>query len=39
MFPYDPVLLAAAEKQPQSVADVLQTMTAIDAACVDGDGL
>ncbi|MGH9692914.1 MAG: DUF5995 family protein, partial [Bryobacteraceae bacterium] len=39
MFPYDPVLLAAVQKQPQSVADVLQTMDVIGAACIDGDGL
>ncbi|HXR74967.1 MAG TPA: DUF5995 family protein [Bryobacteraceae bacterium] len=39
MFPYDHVLLAAVQKRPQSVADVLQTMEAIGTACVDGDGL
>ena len=39
MFAYDPVLQAAAQMQPQSVADALQTMAAIDTACVDGDGL
>jgi hypothetical protein len=39
MFPYDPVLLAAVQKQPQSVADVLHAMEAIEAVCTDGDGL
>jgi hypothetical protein len=39
MFPYDAVLLAAAAKLPESVADVLATMQTIEATCVDGDGL
>lgn len=39
MFPYDPVLLTAVQKVPQSIDDVLQTMQAIEATCVDGDGL
>ena len=39
MFPYDPELLAAVSTPPQSVADVMQTMQRIDAACIDGDGL
>lgn len=39
MFAYDPALLTAVQAVPQSVADVLRTMRAIDAACVDGDGL
>ncbi len=39
MFPYDPTILAAVQKPPQSVGDVLQTLQAIDATCVDGDGL
>jgi hypothetical protein len=39
MFPYDPTLLAAVQTVPQSVADVLQTMQAIGATCIDGDGL
>jgi hypothetical protein len=39
MFAYDPALLAALQTVPQSVADVLRTMRAIDAACTDGDGL
>jgi len=39
MFPYDPTLLALVQTSPQSVADVLQTMQAIGATCVDGDGL
>jgi Family of unknown function (DUF5995) len=39
IFPYDPMLLAAVQTAPQSVADVMQTMRTIDAACVEGDGL
>jgi Family of unknown function (DUF5995) len=39
MFAYDPVLVAAVQKPPQSIADVLQTMQTIEAACTDGDGL
>jgi hypothetical protein len=39
MFPYDPVIAAALEKQPQTISDVLQTMQTIDATCVDVDGL
>jgi hypothetical protein len=39
MFPYDPVLAAAVRNPPQSIADVLQTMQTIDAACDDVDGL
>ena len=39
MFPYDPMLIAAVNTPPQTVADVMQTMTTIDGACVDGDGL
>ena len=39
MFPYDPRLIAAVNTPPQTVADVMQTMTTIDGACVDGDGL
>jgi hypothetical protein len=39
MFPYDPTLLAAARPTPQSVADVIQMMEAIEATCADGDGL
>lgn len=39
MFLYDTVLLSAVRTTPQSVADVLRTMRAIDATCVDGDGL
>ena len=39
MFPYDPTLLAAVQTSPQSIADVLQTMQAIEATCIDGDGL
>jgi hypothetical protein len=39
MFSYDPDLLAAVRSAPQSVADVIQTMRAIDRICIDGDGL
>ena len=39
MFPYDPALAAFVQAPPQSLADVLQTMQAIEATCVDGDGL
>jgi hypothetical protein len=39
MFPYDPALLAGVRTPPQSIAEVLQTMQVIDAACIDGDGL
>ena len=39
MFPYDPALAAVVQAPPQSLADVLQTMQAIEATCVDGDGL
>ena len=39
MFAYDPQLAAATQKSPQSVAEVLQTLQAIDAICADGDGL
>src|SRR5579863_2550218 len=39
MFPYDPVLLAAVQAAPQSIADVLKTLQTIDSTCVDGDGL
>jgi len=39
MFRYDPDLLTAVRSTPQSVADVIQTMQAIDRICIDGDGL
>src|SRR5215211_1449356 len=39
MFPYDPQLLAAVERPPETIADVLATMQAIDALTVEGDGL
>ncbi len=38
-FPYDSQLLAAVAAPPQSVTQVLQTLQAIGAICVDGDGL
>jgi len=39
MFTYDPALLKAAQAEPQCVADVVRIMQAIDAVCVEGDGL
>jgi hypothetical protein len=39
MFPYDPQIAAAVSGAPQSIPDVLRTMQAIDALCIDGDGL
>lgn len=39
MFPYDAALLAAVETAPQSIAEVLQTLHAIDTTCIDTDGL
>ena len=39
MFAYDPVLVAAAGLPLRSIADVLQVMQEIEAACIDGDGL
>jgi hypothetical protein len=39
MFPYDPILLAVVQTTPQTIADVVQILEAIEAACADGDGL
>ena len=39
MFPYDPELLAAAAATPKTTADVVAILEAIDALCVNGDGL
>jgi hypothetical protein len=39
MFPYDPTLLSAVQTTPQTIADVVQTLENIEAACIDGDGL
>jgi hypothetical protein len=39
MFPYDATLLAAVQTAPQSIPDVLGTLQAIGATCVDADGL
>ena len=39
MFPYDSSLLASVQTDPQSIADVLQTLQSIETTCVDGDGL
>jgi hypothetical protein len=39
MFSYDPTLLSTVQSSPRSVADVIQILETIDAACADGDGL
>jgi|HubBroStandDraft_1064217.scaffolds.fasta_scaffold40927_3 hypothetical protein len=39
MFPYDPDLLAAVQTTPQTIADVVSIMQAIDSHCINGDGL
>lgn len=39
MFSYDPILAAAVQTTPQSIADVVQILEAIETACSDGDGL
>ena len=39
MFSYDPILGAAVETPPQSIADVLRTLQTIQTTCIDGDGL
>src|ERR1700740_1631636 len=39
MFPYDQLLRTTATTPLQSIADVLRTFQAIDAICIDGDGL
>src|SRR5271157_3885506 len=39
MFPYDAGLLATVQAAPQSISEVLESLHAIDAICVDGDGL
>jgi hypothetical protein len=39
MFPYDSSVLAAVQTTPQSIADVVQILEAIDAACAEADGL
>ena len=39
MFPYDPILVAAVQTTPQTIADVVQILDAIETACADGDGL
>jgi hypothetical protein len=39
MFPYDPTLLAAVQTTPQSIADVIQILEAVEATCADGGGL
>ena len=39
MFAYDDQILAAVDAAPQTVDDVIGAMQAVDAICVDGDGL
>jgi len=39
MFPYDAQLLALAQATPHSIDEVIGTMEAMDALCIDGDGL
>ncbi len=39
MFPYDATILAAIQTTPQSIADVVRILQAIEDTCVDGDGL
>ena len=39
MFPYDPEILSAVSAPQTSIAGVIRTMQAIDALCVDLDGL
>lgn len=39
MFPYDAALLAAVQRTPQSISDVVGILQSIEAACTDGDGL
>ena len=39
MFPYDPALAVAVRSPAHSIADVLRTLRAIDATCIDTDGL
>jgi hypothetical protein len=39
MFPYDATLLAAVQTTPETIADVVQILEAIEAVCADGDGL
>jgi hypothetical protein len=39
MFPCDSTLLAAVERTPQTIADVIEMLESIQATCEDGDGL
>jgi hypothetical protein len=39
MFSYDTSILAAVQNAPQTVSDVVRILEAIQALCVDGDGL
>jgi hypothetical protein len=39
MFPYDPNILAAVQTTPQTIADVVQILEAIQSVSDDGDGL
>ncbi len=38
-FPYDSAILAAVGHAPATISDVIETMLAIDAACIEADGL
>ena len=39
MFPYDPALATIAQKEAQSIPEVLASLRSIDATCGDHDGL
>lgn len=39
MFPYDPAILAAVQTTPQTIADVVRILEALQSVCADGDGL
>jgi hypothetical protein len=39
MFVYDPVIVKAIQNPPQTIADVLRALQAIEDVCVDEDGL
>src|SRR5215469_1792981 len=39
MYPYEPAILAAVQRPPQTIPDVLQGLQTIDGLCVEEDGL
>src|SRR5579872_318792 len=39
MFPYDPAIVAALQRPPQTMPDVLQCLETIAGICADTDGL